>query len=479
MHRFHFADILKSTGGRLEGSVVQTGFSRVQTDSRTIEAGDIFWALQGPHHDGHHFIPQAFTAGAVAAVIKEGAECSGEHARIVVHDTIKALNDFAAAHRRQSEALVVGVTGSVGKTTTREMIHAVLSVRHTGIRSNRNFNNHIGLPLTLLQLQSEHEFAVVEMGASRPGEIADLSASALPEVGVVTAVGAAHFAGFGSIEQIVETKGDLVAALPREGFAVLAGDDPRVLSMSRRARCNVVLAGEQSHNHIRATGVQLTNGGVGFSVDGAQYEVSVVGRHHLTAAVLAVGVAREVGMTSAEIAEGLRRFTPAAGRCNVRTHGPVTVIDDTYNSNPQSARAACRTLRDWDACGQRLLVAGDMLDLGEESAVWHRRFGLEAGRLEIDRLLAFGPHAGHVVRGALDAGMPHGKIAQCADIDAVYAVLDCWIEQGDVVLVKGSRGMRMERVVKWIDSHQPQPRMAETTEDSFAQIARETRRACA
>lgn len=478
MQEFQLAELLDAISGRLDGDVGQRTFSRIQTDSRAVRPGDVFWALRGARHDGHVFVNQAFAAGATAAVVETRSSEANSQLQIVVPDCVRALGEFARTHRSRSDALVIGVTGSVGKTTTREMIHAVLGIRHLGIRSERNFNNQIGLPLTLLQLQPEHEFAVVEMGASCAGEIASLAATALPEVGVVTAVGAAHLEGFGNLDQVTETKGELIAALPKEGFAVLAGDDPRVAGMSRRARCAVIHAGEEPHNHVRARDVHFHNGELSFRVDAQLYRVQAAGRHHLTAAVLAIGVGREVGLTSTEIADGLRQFTAVAGRCHVRQLGRATVIDDTYNSNPQSMRAACHLLRDWQTGGRRLLVAGDMLELGGETAGWHRACGQEAGQWKFDRLLAFGQQSEHVVQGALDAGMPHGQLAQCADLESVFTVLDCWIEPDDVILVKGSRGMRMERVVEWI-AQLPWLAVPACIEETYVQHARVDARACA
>ncbi|MGQ0636322.1 MAG: UDP-N-acetylmuramoyl-tripeptide--D-alanyl-D-alanine ligase [Planctomycetaceae bacterium] len=423
---------------------------RVCIDSRTLETGDMFWAIPGKTHDGHDFVAQATRQGALASVVSRQRAGAFSGPLIAVDDTIRALGEFARWYRLQREALVVGVTGSVGKTTTREMLHAVLNCRHSGIRSSRNYNNEVGLPLSLLDLHTEHEYGIFELGASRVGDIRQLCEIACPEVGVVTRIGPAHLGSFGTLENIYQGKGELLEALPPHGFAVVAGDDDLMRKMGRRAACQVTYVGESSGNQVRATEVEFQPGRLGFSVDQQRYELAAPARHYLTAALCALAVAREIGMDHATIADGLRGFEGAPARCQVAELGPWTVIDDTYNASPLSMQAACTCLNDWPAPGRRLLVAGDMLELGADAPRCHADFGHCVAATAIDRLLVVGEHADHVASGALQAGMSPYCIADCGDIDALLTVLDCWLEPGDVILVKGSRGMRMERVVEWL-----------------------------
>ncbi len=424
--------------------------THVSVDSRTLQRGDLFWALRGTNHDGQQYIAQAVRRGAIACVVNRLPAVNIDIPLVLVDDTLRALGDFARWYRQQRETLVIGVTGSVGKTTTREIIHAVLSVRHTGLQSQKNFNNEIGLPLSLLEIEAPDEFGVIEMGAARRGDIRSLCTIAVPEVGVITRIGKAHLETFGSLEAIYQAKGELLDALPRHGFAVIGGDDAALRAQAARAACPVIFVGEQPGNQIRATAVEFQPGRLRFVVDKSEYELPVHARHYLSAALCALAVGREIGMEPRAIAEGFAHFVGQPGRCTVEHTSICTIIDDTYNANPLSMQAACLCLGDWPGQGHKLLIVGDMLELGDESQSSHRELGASAAATRIDRLLAFGDNAGHVSQGALHAGMPPHKVAECHEFESLLTVLDCWLEPGDVVLVKGSRGMKMERVVQWL-----------------------------
>jgi UDP-N-acetylmuramoyl-tripeptide--D-alanyl-D-alanine ligase len=422
----------------------------VSVDSRSVQPGDLFWALSGKKHDGHDYVAEAIRRGAIACVVGRTKVANLAGPLVVVDDTLAALGDFARWYRQQRETMIIGLTGSVGKTTTREMLHAVLSVGHQGLRSQRNFNNEIGLPLSLLELAAADEFGVFEMGAARRGEIRQLCEIACPEVGVITRIGKAHLETFGSLEAIYQGKGELLDALPHHGFAVVDGDDEIMRMRAAGAACPVIFVGEKPGNHVQAADVSFETGRLRFSVDRRKYELAVPARHYLTAALCALAVAREIGMQPAAIAVGFDRFIGQPGRCMVEHAGSCTVIDDTYNANPLSMQAACLCLGDWPGAGHKLLVIGDMLELGAETQTSHRELGATVALARVDRLLAFGDNAGHVSQGALHAGMRPDVVAECHEIEAIFTVLDCWLEPGDVVLVKGSRGMRMERVVQWL-----------------------------
>jgi UDP-N-acetylmuramoyl-tripeptide--D-alanyl-D-alanine ligase len=452
MQRVTLNELAAATDGRIlacDPSAV--AFQRVSTDSRTTQPGDLFWALEGTRHDGHDFAKDAIARGAVACVLQENkvhkSTIAGRFPAVVVPDALQGLQDFARSQRQRMDALVIGITGSVGKTTTREMVHAALSTTFEGCRSCNNFNNHIGVPLCLLDVEPRHEFAVLELAASHRGEIGKLAEIAQPEVGVLTNVGVAHLEGFGDIETIAATKSELLESLPSGGFTVINGDDPRCRAAAARARCRAITIGEQAINDVRAAAVEVDRAGVRFDVDGTTYEIPAAGRHHVVAGLAAIAVAREIGVRPSVIAEGLAQFVPAPGRCEVRQRRPWTLVDDTYNANPTSAEAACRLLADWACNGQRILVLADMLELGAESAAWHATIGQTAAQLGIDRLVAVGQYATDLLAGARAAGMAGEQMAHCDELDVVGAVLDCWMEPGDIVLVKGSRSMQMERVV--------------------------------
>ena len=455
MEHVSLAQLLAATGAEAVGlKCGERGFDSVETDSRAVRAGDLFWAIKGQRHDGHDFVEQALRRGACAAVVQNTKQTDPQSPLVIVPNTHEALWRFARWYRRCRDALVIGVTGSFGKTTTRSMIHAVLSTQFVGTQSPGNYNNQFGVPLSILEIDAKHEFAVLEFGASSVGEIRSLAGIAEPEIGVVTGIGPAHLDGFGDEQKIVVAKGELVESLPETGFAVLWGDDLHVRQLADRASCRVLFVGENADNDLQATDVQIVKNRLCFTVHNEFFELPTAGRHHLSAALCAIAIAKEIGLEPADIAEALQSFRPPPGRCRLEQIGCWTIINDTYNANPTSMQAACRHLRDWQTAGRKLLIAGDMLELGTRTAEFHREFGRSAAESGIDHLLVHGQQARHVIGGAIERGMPTHRLAECENFDAVLTVLDCWLEPGDVVLVKGSRAMRMERVVEWLRARQ-------------------------
>ena len=452
-------NLLAATGGEAVGfGDDRTIFPRIRIDSRVVRPGDLFWALRGRRLDGHRFAEDSLRRGAAGCLV-ERSRWSGRTAvpAIVVENSLTALWDFARWHRRRQDATVIGVTGSFGKTTTREMIRVVLEQQFRGTASPKNFNNHFGVPLSVLGIDNQHEFAVLELAASRPGEIRDLAEMAGPNIGAVTGIGPAHWQGFGSHDSIIETKAALIDALPASGLAILSGDDPAVRSMARRAGCSVKWVGKQTRNDIRAVDVQARGGRLSFRVGKTDYTLPVSGRHHLTSALIAIAVAEEFGLETRQIVNGLKAFEPLPGRCRIEQIGPWKVIDDTYNAGPDSVAAACRLLRDLrqerhPSDGKTILVLGDMLELGEMADQFHREAGRRAAKMGIDQLLAYGDCSRHVTDGAQAGGMDVDCLAAGTDFRRLLGVLDDRLRPGDIVLVKGSRAMRMERVVDWLRS---------------------------
>lgn len=444
---------LQELATAINGRVLQGGdgdvtFDTVVTDSRHVRSGDVFWALRGAVHDGHRFVQQAVDAGAVASVVAEDERDRTHGQRVVVPDTLPALGQFAEWHRRRQEALVIGVTGSVGKTTTREMVHHVLAGSFPGTQSQQNYNNQVGVPLSLLRIAPAHEFAVVELGASAVGEIRTLAGWAQVEAGIVTSIGEAHLEGFGQIEAIVRAKGELVEAVPADGFVVLNADDERTRSLASRAAGRVILAGESAGSDLRATDVAVHNGQLEFRVGTQKFLLNVVGRHHLGSALAAIAVGREIGIAEREIAERLSTFQSVTGRCRMLNIGSWTIIDDTYNANPASMRAACQVLADWQGSARRILVCGDMLELGASSGRCHTELGRQVAAADIDHLLVMGDWSQDVIQSARAGGMRGYQLAECRDLESALVILDCWLESGDVVLIKGSRATGMERIVE-------------------------------
>jgi UDP-N-acetylmuramoyl-tripeptide--D-alanyl-D-alanine ligase len=425
----------------------------IVTDSRQVEPGRIFWALPGAIHNGSEFAADAFARGAAGMVVDRPVDPSVGAWAVCVNDTQRALWQWARFKRRKFTGTMIAVTGSVGKTTTRQMIHTVLASRLTGTASPRNFNNHIGLPLSMLQIEPHHDYAVLELGANHRGEIASLARLCCPKVGIITRVADAHLGEFGSRQAIARAKAELLAALPEDGRAVL-GDDPLLRSVARRSRAEITWVGTGPDCHLRATDLQIGRGWIEFKVNDCPFRVPVWGLHHVTAALAAVAVGRMLGFDMPQIADSLARFESLPMRCEVLEVRGATIINDAYNASPAAMRAALELLRDFDALGRRIVVCGDMAELGDEAASLHWQLGHQAYTVSnADLLIACGQFARHVVSGARAAGMISTRAIPCATVDDAMPFLGQAIMPGDAVLVKGSRVMAMERIVKALEQY--------------------------
>ncbi len=431
--------------GRTGDGASQLG--RVVTDSRQVSPGDIFWGLKGTHCDGSDFSDEAFAEGAAGVVVGKPVRAPEGCWALVVDDTLRALHAWAAWYRERFNGAVVAVTGSVGKTTTRQMIHTVLGSKFRGTCSPRNYNNHIGLPLSMLQMEPDHDFAVLELGASGPGEIARLAALSRPTVGVITHVGDAHLGGFGSRQGVADAKAELLDALPSEGCAIL-GEDPWLQRLRNRSAAPTLMVGRGTDCDLIAKEVVLGQGTLSYIVRDVSFTVPVWGRHHLTAALAATAVGLHLGCTLEETAEALRSFRAVPMRCEVTQVRAATIINDTYNANPSSMLAALDLLRDFDTRGRRIVVLGDMQELGDEAATMHRQLGDQAvSRCGADLLIACGEYAPYVVAGARAAGLNASRSFVCRKPEETLTYLGQAILPGDAVLIKGSRALEMERIV--------------------------------
>lgn len=419
-------------------------FESNSIDTRTMRRGEVFWALSGAARDGHEFVPDAQRGGARAVVVSR--PCGNPRNRLVVPDVPEALTRFASWYRGMLQGTVVGITGSVGKTTCRRLIHDVLTAKYQVSESPANYNNHIGVPLSLLQARGADDFVVLELGASAVGEIRELSGLAAPEIGVITAIAPAHLDGFASVANIQRGKGELVRSLPEFGTALLNGDDPLVRELASEIACEVRFFGRAEDCDVRATDVAATTESLSFRVADFRYSVPITGEHHLPNVLAAIALGREAGLLPVEIQEGLRAFRGAAGRCDVRRFDDSVLIDDAYNASPASVAAAANVLSKFDESSRRVLVLGEMAELGDAAEELHEQTGrICASARDIDLILAVGVFAPAIVSGARAAG--HANAYCFARVDDLLQDLADRIRPGDAVLVKGSRVARMERVV--------------------------------
>ena len=438
-----------AVGGLLLGDPDGT-ILRVTTDSRDVRRGDLFVCLRGERHDGHDFAAGALAAGAVAVLTDR--ELPGLRPQLIAGSTVSALGALAGHVRRSlagaSGPFVVGITGSNGKTTTKELVAAALAPRGPLVASERSFNNALGVPFTLLRLDSSTRSAVVELGTNAPGEIAALAALARPHVGVITNVQPAHLAGFGSVAGVRREKGSLLAALAGPRVSVLNRDDPSFDALAASAPGPVLSFGLREDADVRATRVECRPEGTRFRLDGRRsVSLRLLGRHAASNALAALAVARTAGVDEDAAVDALARVASPPGRLAVRRVGELTLVDDTYNANPGSFAAALAALSEARLPGRLVVVAGEMLELGEASAALHHAAGRQVAAAGTRLLVAVGARAAEVVEGALAAGLPASAAHVCAGRDEAEACLRAALRPGDVVLLKGSRGARLEALV--------------------------------
>jgi UDP-N-acetylmuramoyl-tripeptide--D-alanyl-D-alanine ligase len=453
-------DCLRAARGELLGNSQAVRFGGICIDSRQISGHDLFVAIKGEVHDGHRFAAEVVQKGVRGLMVardrladlpwqdwvRDGIVC------ISVADTTRALGDLAAYHRRRNRVSVAAITGSNGKTTTRQMTAAVVSRRYRTLSTRKNFNNDIGLPLTLFELSPDHQWAVVELGMNAPGEIRRLAEICYPNIGVITNIGPAHLAGVGSIEGVMKAKGELLEILAPEATAVLNADDKRVTALAARTDARIVTYGITEKAQVRATDVSETARGSRFTLRLAReripIDLNIPGRFMIANALAAAAVGHIIDLPVEEIKTGLERFEPIGGRMNVvDMPNGIHIIDDTYNANPGSMQAALATLQALCKGHRSVFVAGDMKELGTHSQSLHREIGTLAARSGIARILAVGEFAGEVASAAVAEGMPSGNIMTGSKQDILKALRD-FLQAGDWVLVKGSRGMTMEEIVQ-------------------------------
>jgi UDP-N-acetylmuramoyl-tripeptide--D-alanyl-D-alanine ligase len=451
METLPLSQIAAWSGGAIARGEGTVSVRRLHTDTRTVEPGDCFVALVGETFDGHDFLAVAASKGAVAALVSRiPADAPAGLALIQVADTLKGLQDVAHAYRLSLPVKVVAVTGSSGKTSTKEMLAAVLRRRFRVHATKGNLNNHIGVPLTLLQLSRDDEFAIVEMGMNRRGEIAALAKIARPDLAVITGVGTAHIENLGSREEIAAEKTDLLAALPKDGVAILNADEPLLRAREGRAP-RVVWTGAAAGADWHAENILVTETGLAFDlvhgVERAPVTLPVFNRVMAANALLAAAVGDLAEVPLAEIAAGLGEVKLVGGRMEARRRLDGWIIDDCYNANPESTRAALEALQEFPAPARRVAVLGSMGELGAHAPALHRETGAAVPASGAAFLACVGPHAADLAAGAREAGFPADAIVSYATTADAAAALPVLLRANDTVLVKGSRFLKLEQVV--------------------------------
>ena len=433
-------------GGRRLAAAMDPLISGLSTDSRTLQSGDLFVPLKGPNYDGHDYLRQAVEHGAAACLSEEVV--GGLPVPVIqVADTLQALGELARAIRSGFDGPVLAITGTTGKTSTKEMLASILAQSSDGLKTEGNFNNLIGLPLTLARLSEDHRWMVLELGMSQHGEIERLTQIAQPDVALITNVGAGHLAGVGNIDGVARAKGELFSGLNAGATAVVNRDDALIAALPIADGVRVIDFSLQGDAMVRATSIcsgqhacfELHVGSGQVTV-----ELPLPGRHQVYNALAAAAAAYAVGCSLQQIAAGLGCVKMAAGRLEVRTLPQgTTVLDDSYNANPQSMQAALSVLGDWPCRGVKIAVLGDMLELGDVSEECHEELGRLAAQ-RADQVLCYGDWAAAVLKGVVEQG---GQGGICTSHVEIVAWLERQICEDDCILVKGSRGMRMEKVV--------------------------------
>lgn len=456
MERLTLSEILTAVNGTLLGDFkdLDASVDRVETDSRTIRAGSLFIPLVGERFDGHAYINAALEAGAAGCfTARERESYLPGKFYIKVASPLRALRDLAAYYRTKFPIPLIGITGSVGKTTTKDMVAAVLGMKYRVLKTEGNMNSREGMPLTLLRMNSSHEIAVIEMGMSQAGEIDYLSGVARPDVAVITNIGDAHIENLGSRENILKAKCEMFAHLKPDGAAILNGDDELLSALAGTLPFDTVYYG---HGENAAYCAKDVSGAQGSSIRCTavtpagefSMEIPALGQHMVYPALIATAVGERFGLTREEIVEGILQFEPTKMRMNVLRRGQnITILNDTYNANPQSMRAAIGVLSD-SKSSFKMAVLGDMFELGSLAPALHSGVGEYLGRAGIHCLVAVGELSEHMAQAAEKAGVP--MVFRCPDKGAAIPVLKDNVRPDSTILVKASRGMAMEELVDYL-----------------------------
>lgn len=447
-----FEDVVAATGARLVQGDPARALAGVSTDTRSLESGELFLALSGPNHDGNRYAADAVARGAAGLLLREDPSSSesaeGDVVVALVPDPRRALADLARWHRARLSADVVGITGSCGKTTTKNMLAALLRPHRRTAASPASFNNDIGVPHSMLLADPDTEALVLEIGTNAPGEIAALCEIARPTCGVLTGVGASHLAGLGSLEGVAEEKGALIEAVPADGFVVLNAGCRFTPAIRERARARVLTFGLDGAGDLTATDLTFHPWGTSFVLNGEhEVRLPLLGQHMVQNLLAALATCCGLGLPLEATLPAVPGLVDGRGRLQRREVDGLLVLDDSYNANPESVRAGLRVLAALSGRSRRALVLGDMHELGEQSAELHRAVGEDVAAAGIDLLVTVGPRARAAAEGARAGGMDAASVHAAEDLGAAQEALAGRVSAGDVLLIKGSRAAGLEALV--------------------------------
>lgn len=462
-------DCLQAVQGELLKGSEERGFRGVSIDSRTVKADELFFCIRGDRFDGHDFLADALKKNVAGIVLSQPAKLQdavanppGESGPFIIRvsDTLNALQELARFYRKQIPVRVVGVTGTNGKSTTKEMIAAIAETRFKTLKTQGNLNNHIGLPLSVLKMDRDHEVAVLEMGMSAAGEIRRLAEIAQPDIGLITNISAAHLVELKSVQHIQAAKGELFEALGDAHTAIVNADDPLVLELARSLKARTITFAIDNAADVRAGDIRpLANDGFDFSVrlfdKDFPLRLPFLGSCNIYNALAAMAAGYSLGVPAEDMAAGLHNCRRMPQRYEIIQHNSMTLINDAYNANPISMMESLKTLSNYATRGRRMLVIGDMLELGEQSRSAHLQLGREIAGRPIDLLVTVGELAALAAQGAREQGMENGRVVALATREEAIAYLKKNTRADDCLLFKGSRGAAMERVLHGLTEKEP------------------------
>lgn len=456
MQELTLQDVIHATGGHLIGGPAEAKMQTICTDSRKIAKESLFIAIKGDTFDGHEFLQKAADGGSVAALVHSPATAPAGMSLIMVADTRKAMGRLANFVRSRFGPCVIGIGGSNGKTSTKHLVDSVLAKKLRGTRSDKSFNNDIGVPLTLFAAGPGDDYVVVEMGTNHSGEMSALTRIAEPDIAIIMNAAPEHLEGLGDLDGVRKEESSIIERLRPDGLLVVNGDDPALLSLVAKYPGKRITFGLSPSCDLRADDIHCRLDGTRFRVNGGPVlSVPLAGRHFAVNALAAIAVAQHLGLSEQEIAAGLHTASSPEMRMQVQQVGGITVVNDAYNANPASMSAALETFAGLELPGRRVAVLGGMRELGPTSRQLHRELGEAVAKADIDLLLCLGDLAGDIAEGAVTAGMPASRVHRFSGAKDTQSALPLLVQDGDTLLLKGSRGVRVEQVLQSLGAASP------------------------